>query len=126
MRRPPRVEQKTSRRCRAPLASGSDRSADGGRSGGKDDRLEAVEAGEGARPRLLGEEQGGATAGVANADGSLETECIDGGEHVESPKPDQAKSRSSRHTRLAVAAKVRGEAVETVPRLRCQGPEHRP
>lgn len=50
--------------------------------GGEHDRLEAVKLRESAWTRLLGEQQGGATAGMSYADGTVQLEGVDDGEDV--------------------------------------------
>ena len=71
------ADGKVSRRRRAPADSGFCERRDRHRLV-EDDRLEAVERPERPGPGLLGQQDGGTAARVAEAEGALEPEVVDG------------------------------------------------
>ncbi len=90
---------------------------------GVDDRLEAVQRGEGAGSSFLGQKNGGAPTRMAEPVGTFETELVDDGEHVGGEAVPVEVSIRGR-VRGAMGALVESDAMELPPQVLGHGGEH--
>ena len=116
------AEGKVSRRRRAPAESGLPADHAGPGRLGHDHRLEAVEGPERPGPGLLGQQDGGASARVAEPVGVVEAEVVDDGQHV-GGEPGPGEVAVGRPVGSAVGPEVQAPAVVVPGQVRGQRAE---
>ena len=116
------LDAKTSRRCRATSASIHAGVRRRRPVGGEHDGLEAVQVREGARSGLLGEQEGGASTGVSDADRLFQPELVYRGEHV-GPKARPVEVLLRTDPGLTVAPQVEAEARDLGAEAACERSE---